>query len=108
MTQHGNARGEGGGEGGGRLPAAFHGLDSRQIQETKGNTKTRGVKAWRKQRVEKGRLMTKNHTGSRSHTELPPNIRHIPLLLTHGSQRKLEGHDEIGVKVNLKERDEGH
>ena len=51
---------------------------------------------------------TPDHSGSCSHTALPSNIRHIPLLLTQGSQRELEGHDEIGVKVNLKARDEGH
>lgn len=51
---------------------------------------------------------TQSHTSSCSHTALPSNIRHIPLLLTQGSQRELEGHDEIGVKVNLKARDEVH
>lgn len=51
---------------------------------------------------------TRSHTSSCSHRALPSNIRHIPLLLTQGSQRELEGHDEIGVKVNLKARDEVH
>lgn len=54
-------------------------------------------------------VQTQNHTSSCSHTVLPSSyIRHIPLLLTQGSQRKLEGHDEIGVRVNLKGSDQGH
>lgn len=47
-------------------------------------------------------------TDAEPHQLLLSNIRHIPLLLTQGSQTELEGHDEIGVKVNLKARDEGH
>lgn len=46
--------------------------------------------------------------GSRSPTALLSNIRHIPLLLTQEPQTELEGHDGIGVKVNLKARDEVH
>lgn len=54
-------------------------------------------------------VQTQNHRSSCSHTVLPSSyIRHIPLLLRQGSQRELEGHDEIGVKVNLKASDQGH
>lgn len=41
-------------------------------------------------------------SNSCSHTLFPLNVRHIPLTMTLGSLRELEGHEEIGVKVNLK------
>lgn len=53
-------------------------------------------------------VQTLDHTRPRSPTAPLSNIRHNPLLLTHGSQRELEGHDGIEVKVNLKACDEGH
>lgn len=53
-------------------------------------------------------LQTQDHARSCSHTALPSNMRYIPLLLTQDSQSELEGHDEIGVKVNLKACDEGY
>lgn len=53
-------------------------------------------------------VQTLDHTRPRSPTAPLSNIRHNSLLLTHGSQRELEGHDGIEVKVNLKACDEGH